>query len=171
MVNHDDQRKVVQKPLSRMYFSIDELNAERVINNGSFKGKKVSLSDDLEFSGSSKIESGTLNNIKAATSRLVLVDTSVIGNIFFRKGTSSSRSFCEKCLSFFDFETKIKSPQVLELSGKSIVIGDVTFEGDQGEVHLFDAPQIKGNVVSAKIIQKQQNHYSELLILGFMLIV
>ena len=45
------------------------------------------------------------------------------------------------------------SVQVLELKGRSLIIGDIIFE-ENGEIHLFDLAEVKGKIVNAKVIQK-----------------
>jgi cytoskeletal protein CcmA (bactofilin family) len=53
-------------------------------------------------------------------------------------------------------ETESPQPllQVIDLSGDTCVTGNITFEGGNGEVHLSNGAQVKGQVIGGKIVQK-----------------
>jgi len=77
--------------------------------------------------------------------RTTFTNTVVNGNILFKK--------VNKGKGFLDFVSNQSSVQVLELKGRSLIIGDTIFE-ENGEIHLFDLAEVKGKIVNAKVIQK-----------------
>ncbi len=126
-------------------FDVDGLQARNVESNGSFIGKNIEIIGEAVFNGGIKITNGKLNDIKIATMRTTLINTVVNGNILFKK--------VNKVKVFLDFVSNQSSVQVLELKGRSLIIGNLIFEED-GEIHLFDLAEVKGKIVNAKVIQK-----------------
>ncbi|WHA06759.1 hypothetical protein N3Z16_01030 [Candidatus Megaera polyxenophila] len=126
-------------------FDVDGLQARNVESNGSFTGKNIEIIGEAVFNGGVKITNGKLNDIKIATMRTTFTNTVVNGNILFKKVNNGK--------GFLDFVSNQSSVQVLELKGRSLIIGDLIFEED-GEIHLFDLAEVKGKIVNAKVIQK-----------------
>ena len=125
---------------------INGLKAQSVESNGSFSGENIDIMGELEVNGRLEIKNGKLHNIKIASTSSTIMDTKVNGNIRIEKATGGWK--------FFGFKSNESSPQILELKGNSIVIGDVIFE-KEGEVHLFDIAKVEGKVINAKVIQKK----------------
>lgn len=126
-------------------FDVNGLQAENVESNGSFTGKNIEVTGEATFNGGVKITNGKLNDIKIATMRTTFTDIVVNGNILFKKANKGK--------GFLDFVSNQSSVQVLELKGRSLIIGDLIFE-EEGEIHLFDLAEVKGKIVNAKVIQK-----------------
>jgi hypothetical protein len=127
-------------------FDVEGFQAENLESNGSFTGKNIEIIGEAVFNGGIKITNGKLNDIKIATMRTTFTDIVVNGNIFFKKANKEK--------GFFGFTSNNQSSvQVLELKGRSLIIGDIIFE-ENGEIHLFDLAEVKGKIVNAKVIQK-----------------
>lgn len=126
-------------------FDVDGFQAQGVKSNGSFTGKNVDITGESKFHGDLEIKNGKLHDIQIASTRSTFIETQIKGNILIKK--------VKKDWSFMGFKSNESSAQVLELKGKSLVIGDILFE-KEGEVHLFDGAKVKGKIVNAKVIQK-----------------
>ena len=127
-------------------FDVEGFQTENLESNGSFTGKNIEIIGEAVFNGGIKITNGKLNDIKIATMRTTFTDIVVNGNIFFKKANKEK--------GFFGFTSNNQSSvQVLELKGRSLIIGDIIFE-ENGEIHLFDLAEVKGKIVNAKVIQK-----------------
>ena len=129
-------------------FDVDGLQAGNVESNGSFTGKNIEIIGEAVFNGGIKITNGKLNDIKIATMRTTFTNTVVNGNILFKK-VNKGKGF----LDFVNTDVDFLGIQVLELKGRSLIIGDLIFEKD-GEIHIFDPAEVKGKIVNAKVIQK-----------------
>jgi hypothetical protein len=126
-------------------FDVDGFQAENVESNGSFTGKNIEVTGEAAFNSGVKITNGKLNDIKIATMRTTFTNAVVNGNILFKK--------VNKGKGFLGFASNQSSVQVLELKGRSLIIGDLIFE-ENGEIHLSDLAEVKGKIVNAKVIQK-----------------
>lgn len=123
--------------------SIDQLEAQEIKNNGLFKGKNIAITGNTEINGSIEITNGKLNTIHAAAIKAVFINSEITGSVIVKKA--------QRCWRFLGATEP--PPQILELKEKSIILGDIIFE-DPGEVHLFDASQIKGKVLNGQVIAK-----------------
>ena len=123
--------------------SIDQLEAKEIKNNGSFNGKNITITGNTEINGSIAITNGKLNTIHAAAIKAVFISSEITGDVIVKKAQRYWR---------FLGATE-PPPQILELKEKSIILGDIIFQ-DHGEVHLFDASQVKGKVFNGKVVQK-----------------
>jgi hypothetical protein len=125
---------------------VEGFQTENLESNGSFTGKNIEIIGEAVFNGGIKITNGKLNDIKIAIMRTTFTDIVVNGNIFFKKANKEK--------GFLGFTSNNQSSvQVLELKGRSLIIGDTIFE-ENGEIHLFDLAEVKGKIVNAKVIQK-----------------
>ncbi len=127
-------------------FDVEGFQTENLESNGSFTGKNIEIIGEAVFNGGIKITNGKLNDIKIAIMRTTFTDIVVNGNIFFKKANKEK--------GFLGFTSNNQSSvQVLELKGRSLIIGDIIFK-ENGEIHLFDLAEVKGKIVNAKVIQK-----------------
>lgn len=124
---------------------VNGLKAKSVESNGSFSGENIEVTGELEVNGGLEVKNGKLHDIQIASTRSIIIDTQVNGNIRIKKVTEG--------WNFFGFKSNEPSPQILELKGNSLVRGDIIFEKD-GEVHLFDRSKVEGKITNAKVIQK-----------------
>lgn len=125
--------------------NVDGFQAQDVKINGSFVGENIEITGGSKFNGDLKITHGTLRDITLLSAHPTLIDTKVKGSIRIKKVNNGC--------NFFGFSFNQPSVQVLALKGKTVIEGDVVFE-ENGEVHLFDAAEVKGKIVNGKVIQR-----------------
>jgi cytoskeletal protein CcmA (bactofilin family) len=118
------------------------LEAEDFKSHGSLKAKNIQITGCLELTGKSEVWDGKLNKVELAAERTVFGNTYVAGAIRVKKLQTGWSFFGSKSL-----------PQTLELKNKSIVQGDIVFE-EEGEVHLFDGCEVRGQIRNAKVVRK-----------------
>ena len=120
---------------------ITGLYTENLESNGAFSGDTIEVTGRAKFKGTVEIKCGKLRDINITSRKCTLVDTEVKGSVSIKKAREGCRFL------------KDPSPQVIELSGKSVIDGDIVFE-DPGEVHLCDGAKIKGKIINGKAVQK-----------------
>lgn len=126
---------------------VNGLQAQNVKSHGAFVGENIYITDEAKLRGSIKITNGKLNKIRMLTTQATFINVEVSENVIFEK--------VSKGCDVVGFPSNQSLVQVLELKGKSLIIGDIIFE-DKGEVHVFDQSKIKGKVINAKVVSKTQ---------------
>jgi len=124
---------------------IIDLKAEDFRSHGSLKAKNIQITGCLNLTGKAEVWDGKLNKVELAAERTVFTNTPIAGDIRVKKLHTSG--------SFFGFFWGKSLPQTLELKNKTIVQGDIVFE-EEGEVHLFDGCEVRGQIVNAKVVRK-----------------
>lgn len=145
---------------------ITSLKVDSIESNGYFRGKNIKISssnarfigkanisdsklNDIFVMGGVEVYNSQLQNLELNCTEVEIYNSEVFGNIIMKKVEDKS--------DFEIFGIKIIDSnvmQVLKLKEGAVVNGDIVFEGDRGELHLYDNSQVKGAVSNAKIINK-----------------
>lgn len=112
---------------------------------GKLTAKNFFVEDKCTIHGNFHIDKGTIAALSTSCMEGTLSGCTV-GQIDVRKN--------KKNFNFFGFSTEISSRQILELKNGTVVSGNIEFESEGGEVHLFDTSRVQGKVLRGKIIQK-----------------
>lgn len=126
-------------------FSAENFRAEIVKSNGSFIGENIKITGASEFSGLISIKNAKLGSIVVATKLATFEHIEIAGDIIVKKVKIQSRAAGDK--------SGQPSTQILELKGKNLITGNITFE-DEGELHISEDTSVKGTITNAKIIRK-----------------
>lgn len=121
---------------------IEGLKAQNIESSGSFEGKNIEVTGQAKINGYTKITDGKLNIVEIASSNSVFFHTKVTGNIVIKK--------LDNGFNLSNLKSKV---QILELKDGSVVSGNITFETEGGEVHLFDSSKVYGKVLNGKVIK------------------
>ena len=124
---------------------IEVLRAHNIEGNGSFEGKNIEVTEQAKINGYAKITDGKLNIVEIASFNSVFVNTKVIGNIVIKKTDNG--------FNLSNLKSKDPKVQILELKDDSVISGNITFEAEGGEVHLFDSSKVYGKVLNGKVIK------------------
>ncbi len=113
---------------------LDGCQTDRLTVNGVLKAKNLKVFGPSELSGEVHIQNGTLNDVFLTVKVAECVDSQIFGNITIKKMSSIGQHY----------------KQSIELRGKTVVSGDISFEGE-GEVLLFDSAKIEGKVINGHV--------------------
>ncbi len=90
------------------------------------------------------------NTITAVTQEIVLHDTTT-QDVYIKDNKDGIKKWTKKYKFLSFLANKQDEPQVITLSGKTIIQGSITFENGKGIVVLGDEAQIKGEVIGGTI--------------------
>ena len=125
----------------------NSIEAQTLEVDGSLDAKNFSVATKMQVNGEVEAVNATIGDCYLTSQEATFVDSKVASILV--KDTKTRDT------SFWSFIVPSKpSPQVITLKGSTVVSGDIEFEKEGGEVHIFDNAVVNGKITSGTTVKK-----------------
>ena len=114
------------------------VKAQLLTVNGSLTGSDITITEKTKLNGPAHVNNAQLHSVDIASTIAAFIDSEITGNTVIKKVITNDKP----------------AKQIIELKGNTVVLGDITFEQEGGEIHLYDQAEVKGTVLNGRVVKK-----------------
>ncbi len=123
-------------------FDVRGLHSQDIVINGSLKGNIIEVTESTKLTGDADISNGQFKAMEIACQTATFSNCSIANDIVVKKITTHW------------FQWSQSKKQIIRLKEGTVISGDIIFEQEGGEVHIFNESEVKGEIKKGRLVTK-----------------